>query len=115
MMTGQIGRHHLSAPTSGDAQLRQRWHTSDIGKQHGEWVAKVLHVLLKPFFRSPLKGAETSLYLCSSNDVAEISGAYFNNCKVERPKPWAEDDTAAEKLWNCSEQCVGFAYPVSSS
>ena len=38
---------------------------TDIGKQHGEWVAKVLHLLLKPFFRSPLKGAETSLYLCS--------------------------------------------------
>ena len=88
---------------------------TDIGKQHGEWVAKVLHLLLKPFFRSPLKGAETSLYLCSSDDVAEISGAYFNNCKVERPKPWAEDDAAAEKLWNYSEESVGFAYPVSSS
>ena len=83
---------------------------TDIGKQHGEWVAKALHLILKPFFRSPLKGAETSLYLCSSNDVAEISGAYFNNCKVERPKPWAEDDAAAEKLWNYSEESVGFAY-----
>ena len=88
---------------------------TDIGKQHGEWVAKVLHSLLKPFFRSPLEGAETSLYLCSSDDVAEISGAYFNKCKVERPKPWAEDDAAAEKLWNYSEESVGFAYPVSSS
>ena len=87
---------------------------TDIGKQHGEWVAKVLHSILKPFFRSPLKGAETSLYLCSSDDVAGISGAYFDNCKVKQPKPWAEDDTAAEKLWNYSEQCVGFAYPVSS-
>ena len=83
---------------------------TDIGKQHGEWVAKVLHLILKPFFRSPLKGAETSLYLCSSDDAAEISGAYFNNCKVERPKPWAEDDAAAEKLWNYSEESVGFAY-----
>ena len=83
---------------------------TDIGKQHGEWVAKALHLLLKPFFRSPLEGAETSLYLCLSDDVAKISGGYFNKCKVERPKPWAEDDAAAEKLWCYSEESVGLAY-----
>ena len=57
-----------------------------------------------------MKGAEISLYLCSSDDVAEISGAYYNNCKVERLEPLAEDDAAAEKLWNYSEESVGFAY-----
>ena len=87
---------------------------TDSGKQPGEWVAKVLRLLLKPFFRSPLKGAETSLYLCSSDDIAEISGTYFYNCKVKRPKSWAADDAAAQKLWDYSEQCVGFAYPVTS-
>ena len=88
---------------------------TDIGKQHGEWVAKVLHLLLKPFFRSPLKGAETSLHLCRSDEVAEISGAYFDNCKIKTPMPWAKDDDAAKQLWDYTEQCVGFAYPLTDN
>ena len=85
--------------------------STSIGKQHGEWLATILHAILKPFFRDPLKGAETSLYLCTSADVAEVTGAYFDNCKKVAPKPWAEDDAAAERLWALSEECVGFSYP----
>ena len=84
---------------------------TSIGKQHGEWIAKVAHALLKPFFRAPTKGAETSVYLCGSVDVAETTGLYFDNCKAVRPKPWAEDDVEAERLWSLTEQSVGFTYP----
>ena len=85
--------------------------STSIGKQHGEWLAKILHAILKPFFRDPFKGAETSLYLCTSAAVAEVTGAYFDNCKQVAPKPWAEDDNAAERLWALSEESVGFNYP----
>lgn len=85
--------------------------STSIGKQHGEWLAKILHAILKPLFRDPLKGAETSLYLCTSAAVAEVTGAYFDNCKQVAPKPWAEDDNAAERLWALSEESVGFNYP----
>ena len=85
--------------------------STSIGKQHGEWLATILHTILKPFFRDPLKGAETSLYLCTSADVADVTGAYFDNCKKVAPKPWAEDDAAAERLWIVSEMSVGFKYP----
>lgn len=85
--------------------------STSIGKQHGEWLAKILHAILKPFFRDPLKGAETSLYLCTSAAVAKVTGAYFDNCKQVAPKPWAEDDNAAERLWALSEESVGFNYP----
>ena len=86
--------------------------STDIGKQHGEWIARVVHLILKPFFRSPLKGAETSLYLCTSTDVADVTGAYYDNCKIKRPKPWAEDDEAAETLWQYSEDSLDFRYPA---
>ena len=79
---------------------------TDIGKHYAKWVANVLHLSLKPFFRSPLKGAERSFSFFSSDDVAVISGTYFDNCKVKRPKPWAEDDASTEELWNYSEQCI---------
>ena len=83
---------------------------TSLGSQNQGVLSKVLPVLLKPFFRSPQRGAQTSIYLCTSDDVADVSGAYFANCKQAKAKPWASDDAAAERLWEYTEQCVGFQY-----
>ncbi len=83
-----------------------------IGKENGGITAQVAHLLLKPFIRSPEKGAETSIYLCSSDAVRDTTGAYFYNCKETQPKPWAKDDAAAERLWHVSEGATGFSYPA---
>lgn len=85
---------------------------TSLGSQNGGVLAKILPALLKPFFRSPDKGAETSLYLCRSDDVSEISGAYFANCKQAKTKPWVRDDATARKLWSYTEEATGFTYPV---
>lgn len=85
--------------------------STELGKQHGGIGAKLLHGLLRPFFRSPDKGAETSIYLCTSDAVRDTTGAYFYNCRETRPKPWAEDDAAAARLWAATEQATGFTYP----
>lgn len=84
---------------------------TSLGSQNEGLLARILPKLLKPFFRSPDKGAETSIYLCQSDEVANISGAYFANCRQEQAKPWARDDEAAQKLWQISEECTGFRYP----
>lgn len=86
--------------------------STGIGKRNGGMTAKVTHFLLRPFFRSPDKGAETSIYLCTSDEVRETTGAYFFNCKQTRPKPWAEDDDDAERLWAVTEEAIGFNYPA---
>ena len=85
--------------------------STNIGKQNGGLTADVIHWLLKPFFRNADKGAETSIYLCTSDEVADVSGAYFQDCKRIPAKPWAEDDAAAQRLWDYTEECVGFRYP----
>ena len=85
---------------------------TSLGKQNGGVMGKLLPALLKPFFLSPLQGAQTSLYLCSSPDVSGVSGEYFVNCRAVAPKPWATDDLAAEKLWQYTEQSLGYVFPV---
>ncbi|MEM1113194.1 MAG: SDR family oxidoreductase [Pseudomonadota bacterium] len=87
---------------------------TSLGSQNEGVLARWLPALLKPFFRSPDKGAETSIHLCTSDSVSETSGAYFVNCKTTRPKPWAEDDEAAERLWQVTEECTDFRYPEYS-
>ncbi|MAL96286.1 MAG: alcohol dehydrogenase [Haliea sp.] len=86
--------------------------TTSLGSQNGGIASRLMPLLLKPFFKSPEQGAETSLYLCTSDAVADTSGEYFVNCKPKRPKPWARDDEAAKRLWQISEESVGFQYPL---
>jgi len=85
---------------------------TSLGSQNGGFLTKIIPLLLKPFFRSPEQGAQTSIYLCTSNEIAGISGDYFVNCKRSTPKLWARDDTAADRLWAYTEQCLDFRYPL---
>lgn len=83
-----------------------------LGKNNGGIAGRILPPLLRPFFLSPEQGAETSVYLCSSEEVEGVSGAYFVKCRERSPKPWATDAQAARELWDFSEQCVDFRYPL---
>jgi NAD(P)-dependent dehydrogenase (short-subunit alcohol dehydrogenase family) len=65
--------------------------------------------LVSRFARSPEKGAETLVYLATSPEVQGASGGYYFDCKLTQPSPAAQDDNAAEHLWQVSEKLVGIA------
>ncbi len=50
------------------------------------------------------KGAETSVYLAESPDVAGISGEYFAKCKVAPSSPRSKDVKTVARLWKLSEE-----------
>ncbi|MCS5636740.1 MAG: SDR family NAD(P)-dependent oxidoreductase, partial [Myxococcota bacterium] len=79
---------------------------SDFSKNNGAW-ARVMMSLGAPFARSPQKGAETGVYLCSSGEVAQTTGGYFYDMKATEPASNALVAGDAEKLWEISEQLVG--------
>ncbi len=58
---------------------------------------------------SPAKGAATSVYLCSSPDVAGTTGGYFSNKKLTKTTQAATDVAAAARLWKLSEDVVARA------
>ncbi|WP_266364315.1 SDR family oxidoreductase [Tellurirhabdus rosea] len=60
--------------------------------------------LMKPFFISPEKGAQTSIYLASSPEVNKVTGLYFDKCRPKTPNSDAQSDFNAKKLWELSEQ-----------
>ncbi|XP_041951039.1 retinol dehydrogenase 14b [Alosa sapidissima] len=59
------------------------------------------------FFKSPLEGAQTPLYLACSPEVDGVTGKCFANCEEEVLQPKATDDQAAQRLWTLSEEMVG--------
>ena len=66
-------------------------------------VVGLLIPFLRPFFLSPEKGADTIVYLASSPEVADATGAYFVKRKITAPSVAARNDAAAKRLWEASE------------
>jgi NAD(P)-dependent dehydrogenase (short-subunit alcohol dehydrogenase family) len=85
---------------------------SDFLSKGGLWA------LIKPiaylFAIDEVEGAKTSVYLASSPDVEGVTGRYFVKCREAKPRPFAEDDEAALRLWKVSEQLTGLA-PASTA
>ena len=77
-----------------------------FGDSSGGWLARLLPVL-RLFFLSPEKGADTIVYLASSPEVANTTGEYFVKRKATEPSPAARDDAAAKRLSLASEALAG--------
>ena len=61
----------------------------------------------RPFAKKTDKGAETSIYLCASKEVEEVTGKYFVDCKIEELIGSAKSDEQASKLWSVSSDLTG--------
>jgi retinol dehydrogenase 12 len=63
--------------------------------------------LTRPFQASPEAGAQTSVYLATSPQVAEVSGRYFEKCTQAESSALSRDPAAAERLWRLSTHLSG--------
>ena len=57
--------------------------------------------------RDSNKGAETSIYLSSSDEVSDVSGKYFYNSKISKISSGASNEDDAERLWKISMELTG--------
>ncbi|KAK7076717.1 hypothetical protein SK128_021636 [Halocaridina rubra] len=80
-------------------------HTEIFDKTEGFLVGK-LERLIAPFAgRTSWQGAQPILQLTASNDVENISGEYFENCKVSNnTSNLVNDLVLARKVWEASEK-----------
>ncbi|MBY0279896.1 SDR family oxidoreductase [Candidatus Binatia bacterium] len=81
-----------------------------LGKNNGR-VAGLLIRMLAPFFRTPDKGAATTLHVATSPALDGISGRYFANCREVQPSAAARDRAAAQRLWELSAHLTGLDAP----
>lgn len=78
-----------------------------FASQNNSKIQKLLFKLSKPFMRSSNKGAETSIYLSSSDEVSDVSGKYFYNSKISKISSGASNKEDTEKLWEISMELTG--------
>jgi NAD(P)-dependent dehydrogenase (short-subunit alcohol dehydrogenase family) len=77
---------------------------------NSEGFFKHLVKLASPFMLSAEGGARTSVYLASSPEVEGVTAKYFARCKVARESKAAQDDAAAERLWQKSVELTGVGH-----
>ncbi|MEU8296501.1 SDR family NAD(P)-dependent oxidoreductase [Micromonospora sp. NPDC048909] len=58
-------------------------------------------------FRSPEKGAETLIWLASSDPTRLVNGGYYYDRRLRRPLRKATDPQLAARLWTASAKAVG--------
>ena len=62
------------------------------------WKAMTLFAL------SPERGAQTSLFVATSPEIANVSGAYFARSRLAPSNPLGDDRQLATRLWRLSEE-----------
>lgn len=58
------------------------------------------------------EGAETSIYLASSDEVSDITGKYFVDKELVRSSKVSYEKDQWKRLWEISEKMTGFDFPV---
>jgi hypothetical protein len=62
---------------------------------------------MRPFMKSPKRGAETPVYLASSPEAEGLTGQYFANRKAKSSHKSSYDTAITARLWQVSTELVG--------
>lgn len=73
----------------------------------GGWMSTAFAQLMRPFMISIEQGAATSCYVAVHDDVRDVAGAYFANCRRAKSSAAGRDTALAEALWSVSADLVG--------
>ncbi len=65
--------------------------------------------LVRPFMKSPKRGADTAVYLASSPEVEGVTSRYYVNRKTKKSEESSYDGATTARLWRLSTDLVGIA------
>ncbi|MBI3650878.1 MAG: SDR family oxidoreductase [Acidobacteria bacterium] len=102
LFTRELARRLAGTPVTANAL-----HPGAVATGIFRNTLKPIEWLIKLFTMSPEKGALTSVYLATSQEVAGITGKYFEKQQEKAPSHAAQDDETARRLWQVSEQLTG--------
>ena len=76
---------------------------TNLGKQNGTF-AQVLTTIIRPFMRTPAKGADTIVWLATAPELEGVTGKYYFDRREKRGSRESQDVDVRKRLWTVSEQ-----------
>ncbi len=103
LFTRELAKRVAGRPITANC-LHPGFVASDFLSKGGIW--NLLQPVANLFAIDEVRGAQTSIHLASSPEVEGRSGGYYAKCRPKHPSRAAQDDAAAARLWDVSEQLV---------
>jgi len=82
---------------------------TNLGKSSGSLTSSIMFKMVRPMQQSAKKGAETSIYLASSNEVKDLTGKCFAKKRETETFPASYDEELQKRLWSKTESMLGLA------
>lgn len=79
----------------------------DLWGAERKWYQSIINGIIKFFLISAEEGAQTSIYLASSNEVKGITGKYFAKKKMKVASKKCSNIKLQKELWQLSERLTG--------
>ena len=88
---------------------------TDIGLKHTISLHGIAWRIRRLGGVTPAKGAETSIFLASSDDVKGVSGKYWDKCQTKPSSDRSYSEADADRLWEMSMEMCGIKHYISPS
>ncbi|MGH7805886.1 MAG: SDR family oxidoreductase [Candidatus Binatia bacterium] len=76
---------------------------TNLGQQNG-WFAGTVLSLIRPFMRTPAKGADTLVWLANAPELEGVTGKYFFDRREKNGSRESQDADVRKRLWTVSEE-----------
>jgi NAD(P)-dependent dehydrogenase (short-subunit alcohol dehydrogenase family) len=80
---------------------------TNLGRNTGSKMSKIMFGMMKPFQLSPKEGAETSVYVASSSDVEGVTGKCFEKKEETETSEISCDVELQKQLWDATISLLG--------
>jgi retinol dehydrogenase-14 len=89
--------------------------STSFGAEDPGGAQRLFTPFLRPFMKTPARGAATSVHLASAPGLEQVTGRYFAGSRPRRSSKRSYDETAAARLWHVSTDLVGLTAPATNS
>ncbi|AHM66704.1 hypothetical protein PPSQR21_030620 [Paenibacillus polymyxa SQR-21] len=70
------------------------------------FINNIVFKLALPFMNTPEKGAATTVYLATSQEVEKVNGKFFGNMKEEKPRDRYYSVENEIKVWDYCQKVI---------
>jgi NAD(P)-dependent dehydrogenase (short-subunit alcohol dehydrogenase family) len=106
LFTYELARRLRGTPVTSNA-LHPGMVDTSFGADDPGGTQRLLVPFIRPFMKSPARGAATSIHVASAPELEQVTGRYFVNSAPKKSSARSYDQVVAARLWQVSADPVG--------